>query len=131
LIAPYVCEVRGRWTENGPNPGPTGRICVNDMGELILSFFTGTALGWVYFAGLWETVKKLPDVEKPVRRVVLSYALRMALVLSGFYLVMRGGWEQLAAAMVGFLLMRGWLLRRLGKTNNTCMRGMPYGSRGH
>ena len=101
------------------------------MGELIFSFVTGAVLGGVYFAGLWETVRKLPDVEKPVRRVALSFALRMALALSGFYLVMQGGWECLAASMVGFLLMRGWLLRRLGKTNNTLMGGMPYGSRGH
>jgi F1F0 ATPase subunit 2 len=101
------------------------------MGEMMFSFFIGIVLGGVYFAGLWETVRKLPDAEKPVRRVALSFALRMALALSGFYLVMQGGWECLAAAMVGFLLMRELLLRRLGKTNNTLVGGMPYGSRGH
>jgi F1F0 ATPase subunit 2 len=100
------------------------------MGEMIFSFFTGRGLGGVYFAGLWETVRKLPDVEKPVRRIALSYALRMTLVLSGFYFVMQGEWERLAAAMVGFLLMRGLLLRRLGKTTSTFIGGMPYGSRG-
>jgi len=97
---------------------------------MIFSFFTGLGLGGVYFAGLWETVRKLPDVEKPVRRIALSYALRMTLVLSGFYFVMQGEWERLAAAMVGFLLMRGLLLRRLGKTTSTFIGGMPYGSRG-
>jgi len=101
------------------------------MGELLFSFLAGIGLGGAYFAGLWETVRKLPDAEKPVRRVALSFALRMALVLSGFYLVMQGDWQRLAAAMVGFLLMRELLLRRLGKTNNTFMGGMPYGSRGH
>ena len=101
------------------------------MGELIFSFLTGIGLGGVYFAGLWETIRKLPDVEKPVRRIALSYALRMTFVLSGFYFVMQGEWERLAAAMVGFLLMRELLLRRLGKTNNTLMGGIPYGSRGH
>jgi F1F0 ATPase subunit 2 len=95
------------------------------MGEMIFSFFTGLGLGGVYFAGLWETVRKLPDVEKPVRRIALSYALRMTLVLSGFYFVMQGEWERLAAAMVGFLLMRGLLLRRLGKTTSTFIGGMP------
>ena len=99
--------------------------------ELLISFIVGAAIGGVYFAGLWETIRRLPDVENPVRRMALSYALRMALALSGFYFVMQGEWERLAAAMVGFLLMRGWLLRRLGKTNNTFMKGMPYGSRGH
>ena len=99
--------------------------------ELLISFIVGAAIGGMYFAGLWETVRKLPDVEKPVRRIALSYALRMTLVLSGFYFVMQGEWERLAAAMVGFLLMRELLLRRLGKTTDTVIGGMPYGSRGH
>lgn len=101
------------------------------MGELLFSCFIGSALGGVYFAGLWETVRKLPDAEKPVRRMALSFALRTALALTGFYLVMQGDWQRLAAAMVGFLLMREILLRRLGKTNPALMGGMPYGSRSH
>ena len=101
------------------------------MGELLFSLFIGIALGGVYFAGLWETVRKLPDAEKPVRRMALSFALRTALALTGFYLVMQGDWQRLAAALVGFLLMREILLRRLGKTNPTRMGGMSYGSRGH
>jgi F1F0 ATPase subunit 2 len=100
------------------------------MGELLFSFLTGIGLGGVYFAGLWETIRRLPDVEKPVRRMALSYAMRMALALTGFYLVMQGQWERLAAAMVGFLLMRELILRRFGKTTSTFIGGMPYGSRG-
>jgi F1F0 ATPase subunit 2 len=63
--------------------------------------------------------------------MALSFALRTALALTGFYLVMQGDWQRLAAALVGFLLMREILLRRLGKTNPTLTGGMPYGSRGH
>jgi F1F0 ATPase subunit 2 len=99
--------------------------------ELITSFLVGAAIGGVYFAGLWETIRRLPDVEKPVRRMALSYALRTTLALSGFYFVMQGEWERLAVAMVGFLLMRELLLRRLGKTTSTFIGGMPYGNRGH
>ena len=54
-----------------------------------------------------------------------------SLALAGFYFVMQGSWERLAAAMVGFLLMREILVRRLGKTTSTFIGGMPYGSRGH
>ena len=66
------------------------------MEEILFSFFIGIALGGVYFAGLWETVRKLPDAEKPVRRMALSFALRMALALSGFYFVRASGsaWRQ-------------------------------------
>ena len=95
------------------------------------SFIVGAAIGGVYFAGLWETIRRLPDVEKPLRRMAVSYALRTTLALSGFYFVMQGEWERLAAAMVGFLLMRELILRRFGKTSSTFIGGMPYGSRGH
>ncbi len=58
--------------------------------------------------------------------MAVSFALRMALVLAGFYLVMQGQWERLAVAMVGFLLVREILLRRLGKTSaRDHRRNMP------
>ena len=101
------------------------------MEEMFFSFFIGIALGGVYFAGLWETVRKLPDAKRPVRRIALSFALRAALALAGFWLVLQGGWESLAAAMVGFLAMREILLRRLGNTSYGITGGTADGSCGH
>jgi len=97
----------------------------------MLSFLTGIAIGGIYFAGLWETVRRLPDAKRPVRRMTLSFALRAALALAGFRLVLQGGWESLAAAILGFLAMREILLRRIGNTSYGIMGGTADGSRGH
>lgn len=101
------------------------------MGALMLSFLAGIVIGGVYFGGLWATVRGLPDAGKPFRRLGLSFALRAALALAGFTLVLRQGWESLAAAMLAFLVMRGILLRRLGNTSYGIMGGAADGSRGH
>lgn len=101
------------------------------MGAVMLSFLTGIAIGGVYFAGLWETVRKLPEAEKPIRRMVLSFVLRATLAVACFTLVMQGGWECLAAAMLGFLTIREILLRSLGKKPCGLIGGTGYGNRCH
>jgi F1F0 ATPase subunit 2 len=78
------------------------------------AFAAGLVLGAFYFVALWRTVKKLPDTHSPLRLVLGSFFLRMAVVLPGFYFVMGGQWERLAMALIGFILMRMILTRRLG-----------------
>jgi F1F0 ATPase subunit 2 len=78
------------------------------------AFATGLVLGAFYFIALWRTVKKLPDTPSPLRLMLGSFVLRMAVVLPGFYFVMGGQWDRLAMALVGFILMRMILTRRLG-----------------
>ena len=94
------------------------------MEELLFPFLIGIAMGGAYFAGLWETVRRLSEAQKPFRRVALSFALRMALLISGFYLVMQGQWERLAAAMIGLILAREVMVRRLGHASNRLMGGI-------
>ena len=81
---------------------------------LFLAFAAGLALGAFYFITLWRTVKKIPDTPSPLRLTLGSFALRMAVVLPGFYFVMGGEWQRLAMALIGFILMRMILTRRLG-----------------
>jgi len=81
---------------------------------LFLAFAAGLALGAFYFITLWRTVKGLPDTPRPVRLILGSFVLRMAVVLPGFYFVMVGEWQRLAIALIGFILMRMFLTRRLG-----------------
>jgi len=40
--------------------------------------------------------------------------VRMVVVLPGFYFVMSGHWERLVMALLGFILIRMILTRRLG-----------------
>jgi F1F0 ATPase subunit 2 len=81
---------------------------------LILAFAAGLILGGFYFIALWRTVRKLPDTSRPLRLMLGSFVVRMAIVLPGFYFVMGGHWERLLVALAGFILMRKILTHRFG-----------------
>ena len=81
---------------------------------LFLAFMTGLGLGAFYFITLWRTLRNLPEAAHPVRLLLGSFALRMAVALAGFYFVMSGHWERLALALMGFIFMKVILTRRLG-----------------
>ena len=81
---------------------------------LSAAFAAGLVLGAFYFISLWRTVRKLPDTQRPLRLMLGSFAVRMAVVLPGFYFVMSGHWERLVMALIGFILARKLLTRRYG-----------------
>ncbi len=85
-----------------------------DPGILAAAFAAGVGLGGFYFIALWRTVKRLAVTRHPARLMLLSFVVRLAVLLAGLYIVMDGHWERLAAAMVGFLLIRKILTVRLG-----------------
>jgi F1F0 ATPase subunit 2 len=82
---------------------------------LLVPFGIGVVLGIVYFAGLWHTVKHLPDSTHPSISLIGSFLLRSAFALTGFILLMNGRWEPVSVALLGFLLAREVLVRRLGR----------------
>ena len=102
-----------------------------DITSLLLALTAGLLLGFLYFRGLWLTVKKLPDTDRPFLTAIGSFALRAAVVLAGFYVVMGDEWERLVAALLGFILAREFLVRRLGTKDATPFKGALYGNRGH
>ena len=77
-------------------------------------FAVGLVLGAFYFTALWQTVQRLPSTQSPVRLMLGSFFLRMAVLTAGFYFVMGAHWERLAAALLGFVVMRKILTYRLG-----------------
>ena len=82
---------------------------------LIISFSAGIALGTFYFLSLWKTLQRISEARNPGVVLLRSYIIRTAVVLAGFYLIMDGQWERVVAALLGFVLMRMILTRRLGK----------------
>jgi F1F0 ATPase subunit 2 len=92
---------------------------------LLVPLFAGGLLGLFYFAGLWQTLQRLPGARHPWRLLGLSYAGRLAVALGGFYLLMDGTWERLATAVVGFLLVRTLMIRGLGPKENLSPKGAP------
>ncbi|WP_339560906.1 ATP synthase subunit I [Pseudomonas sp. EA_65y_Pfl1_P113] len=53
----------------------------------IAALLTGGALGAVFFAGLWWTVRWAADSATPARWFITSLIVRTAIVLAGFYAV--------------------------------------------
>jgi F1F0 ATPase subunit 2 len=85
---------------------------------LIAAFTAGLALGALYFIALWQTVQRLPAANSPARLMLVSFVLRMAVVMSGFYFIMgEQHWERLTSAMLGFIIIRKILTYRLGPQN--------------
>jgi len=81
---------------------------------LFLAFVAGLTLGTFYFAGLWQTVKKMPSSEHPVRLMLTSFVIRVVIVLTAFYFIMGGQWERLIVALIGFVIMKTFLTRKIG-----------------
>ena len=85
---------------------------------LVAAFAAGLALGAFYFIALWQSLQRLPVTNSPARLMLVSFVLRMAVVMAGFYLVMGGAhWERLVSAMLGFIIIRKILTYRLGPQN--------------
>lgn len=85
---------------------------------LIVSFIAGLVLGVFYFSALWHTVRRLPSTRNQMRLLLTSFVGRMVVVMAGFYLLIgEGHWERLAAAMLGFIMIRKFLTYRLGPQN--------------
>lgn len=81
--------------------------------QLALAMLFGAALGGVYFALLWLTVKYLATMRRPALWVMLSLLLRMGLMLAGLYWITNDSWQMLVAALVGIIVVRVIFTRRL------------------
>jgi len=77
-------------------------------------FTAGLVLGAFYFISLWYTVHKVMHTENRASLLMISFAVRLAIVLTAFFFLMNGHWERLAAAMIGFIVMRRILTYVLG-----------------
>jgi F1F0 ATPase subunit 2 len=79
---------------------------MHDAGTLLLAAAAGTALGGVFFVGLWWTVQWVVTATNPVPWFLASLLLRMSTVLAGFYFVGGGRWDRIAACFLGFFAAR-------------------------
>lgn len=101
------------------------------LAPLFLALIAGLVMALFYFQGLWFTVKRIPDLNNPLRAAFLSFTVRLSFVLIGFYLVMGNHPERLVAALCGFILMREILIRRRMKELTIFPKGAACGNRSH
>ncbi len=82
--------------------------------ELLMGLVAGTAAGAAFFATLWYTTRALPTARHPALLAMGSLIGRMALMIGVFLLIARQGrWEPLAAAMLGFVVVRLFAVRQV------------------
>ena len=91
--------------------------------QILIPLVAGGLIGVLYFSGLWQTVRRLPDAPRPWRLLAVSYLQRLVLALGGFYLLMDGAWERLAAAVAGFIVVRVVMTKFLGKITSPAVKG--------
>jgi F1F0 ATPase subunit 2 len=86
---------------------------MSDTPALALAFLAGVLLGTFFFGGLWWTVQKGIVSERPALWFLGSLLLRTGLLLAGFYFVSQGHWSRLVASLLGFLIARLVVVKRL------------------
>jgi len=78
-----------------------------------MAFLVGMGTGIVYFGGLWWTVRQLPFVRQPGLLTMGSFLVRTGISLTAFYLASEGHWERILISLLGFIIIRGFLVRRI------------------
>jgi F1F0 ATPase subunit 2 len=66
----------------------------------------GALLGAFFFGGLWWTIRSSSPSQWSGLLFSASLLFRMAVAVTGFYLVSHSDWRKLVACLVGFLLAR-------------------------
>lgn len=76
----------------------------------------GIVFGIIYFGGLWLTIQKMGQMDRPILLLTGSFMARLVLVLVGFYLVSNGRLEYLAVSLITFFLTRFYYIRKIQPT---------------
>ncbi len=80
---------------------------------MVVGFFGGVVLGFVFFGGLYWSVNQLPRVKYPGLLMAASMLVRMAVLLTGLYFLMAGNIKNLLAAVVGVMLVKFVMIARV------------------
>jgi F1F0 ATPase subunit 2 len=79
---------------------------MNEIILTVLAFATGIGLGFLFFGGLWWTVKLATKSKTPALWFLGSLTLRLSVVITGFYLIGVGDLVRLASCFVGFFIAK-------------------------
>ncbi|MBU0908996.1 MAG: ATP synthase subunit I [Proteobacteria bacterium] len=73
----------------------------------------GFAVGLVYFQGLWLTLSRYSGQKNLGSKLLLSFLIRLTLAIGIFYYSMQDDWQRLILLLIGFLIARQVMIRRL------------------
>jgi F1F0 ATPase subunit 2 len=101
------------------NPARAGGPLMPAPFTLVLLLLTGLGLGFLFYGGLWLTVRALPKSRHPTALFLASFWGRNALAIAGLILAMDSRWERAVICMVGFVLSRVLLGRWIPRNGVT------------
>lgn len=92
------------------------------LASAIVALISGFVLGAFYFGGLWWTSQRIGVVRAPGLFFMVSFIVRMAVLLSGMYLVTKGRLLDTAICLISVLIVRRLAVTRVrgaegGETN--------------
>ena len=81
----------------------------------LLAAAGGALLGLFYYAGLWFTLRRLPEQTHPALWVFGSFTLRLTVSIAGFYFILGPdrSLPRLGVALLTFIAARVLLTQRL------------------
>jgi F1F0 ATPase subunit 2 len=86
---------------------------MSEILALAMALLAGALLGAIFFGGLWWTIQKGVASERPALWFLGSLLLRTSVILAGFYFVGQGHWSRLGVCLLGFLIARAIIVKRL------------------
>ena len=78
----------------------------NELLHYFPVFAGGLLLGIVFFGGLWLTVRRLPHTTHPATVFLSSALIRIAVVVTGVWLLTKGNALSVGVCLLGFLTIR-------------------------
>lgn len=88
----------------------------NTLVTLAATVVAGAVIGLLYFWGLWWTVSRMPQADRPLRLYFGSLIVRLAIALPLLYIVLNfSSWLTFAGSLVGFFLARLVMIRIVGR----------------
>ncbi|MFO7760178.1 MAG: ATP synthase subunit I [Thermodesulfobacteriota bacterium] len=83
-----------------------------------LMLLSGAALGFLYFSGLYWTLRKSSNKDNKIWWLTLSFLVRVSILASILYVLADGDWKRLILLAAGFSASRFiWVLKIKRGTN--------------
>jgi len=77
---------------------------MNELFMISVALLTGLALGFVFFGGLWLTIRKALASKIPALWFLGSFIVRVGIIMTGFYIIMQdANWINGLICLVGFI----------------------------
>ena len=84
---------------------------MNETTRILAAVLAGMMLGVFFFGGLWWTVRRALSSRLAALWFSVSFLVRTAVTLIGFYFAAQSDWRRMAGCVAGFLGARMLVMR--------------------